>query len=696
MRPAVTFALTAVVLALGVFAHGALAASPNPISPSRNGSLAFVDGANGIDLMHVDGRDREPLLENGGTSPVWSPDGTQIAYVLGSNVRAVKANGSNDHVVTAGRDPSWTPAGDLLVSSGGDIVRVPTSGPVVNLTNTPAVIETEPAEAPDGSNIAFTSNEDTNADPNNPTAGPDNNLWIMDANGGNYRLLYESNPGEYGGHPKWAPDSSRIAFISNADVWTTPPDGNNETNVTNDAAAQSFPAWSPDGKLIAYSQSPAAPLADDVTRSEIWTIDVDSRTRVNLTHDAQAHDTIPDWQPWHVQNGRLAFISNSAVWTMDSDGTHRRDLIPAQTPAVTTSLRDVQWSATGTLVAVVTGDGFIFVVDALGQPSLSNQYSADKALSVSWFPGDQGIAFGGSDQALNSTDQEIYSMAKGSNNPVDLTNTPNIDELWPVVSPDGSTIAFISDQQPFSDPPTPGTSNGIWTMDSDGNNRKFVTTLQSQSFISTIEGHPLSWSPDGSQLAYSNGLDVWTIGANGSNPRNLTNDALFQFDVSWSPDGKLIAFDQGTLGGSFDIWSIDPQSGHRTRVSQSTDNADAIPAWQPLWAPGSDSYFPWGDNNCSGKPQPSSLLPTLQSIAGLNVSHVPGCPWIGESGITATNIPTVWGDTDCSTKLDAGDIIAGLQYALEIGPYLPSDSQPAGNIRFCPPVGIYSQWIPTG
>ncbi len=215
--------------------------------------------------------------------------------------------------MTAGQDPSWTPGGDLLISSGGDIVRVPPSGPVVNLTNTPTINETEPAEAPHGSYIAFTSNEDTNSDPNNPTAGPDKNLWIMDANGDNPRLLYESNPGEYGGHPKWAPDSSRIAFISNGDVWTTPPDGNNETNMTNDHQIEDFPAWSPDGTLIAYAAGAAIPLADNLAPSEIWTIDVDSRARVNLTHDAQAHDTMPDWQPWHVQNGRLAFMVDEGI-----------------------------------------------------------------------------------------------------------------------------------------------------------------------------------------------------------------------------------------------------------------------------------------------------------------------------------------------------------------------------------------------
>jgi Tol biopolymer transport system component len=685
---------------LAVFAHGALAfTQPDPTSYHRNGSLAFVDAESGIDLMHVDGRDREPLLQNGGTSPVWSPDGTHIAYVLNGAVRVVNSDGSNDHEVTAGQDPSWTPDGHkLLVSSFGDIVEVPLNGdPSTNLTNTPNVTETEPVESPDGQWIAFTSNEDPNGDPANPTAGQYNNLWITQGDlQGTPQILWEDDAGLYTGHPKWAPDSSRLVFIDNGDVWTTPPDGNNQTNLTNDGPTQDFPAWSPDGTLIAYSQSQAAPLVDNIAPSEIWTIDVNSGMRVNLTHNTQAHDTMPDWQPWLVQNGRLAFLSGNAVWTMDPDGTHRYDLMPGQAPAGTASLRDVQWSPTGTLVAVVNGNGFISVVDPLGEPSLSNQNSAQNALFVSWFPDDQGIAFGGSDQAPNASDQEIYSQEKGSQNTVNLTNTPDIDEFAPAVSPDGSTIAFISDQEPFSDPPTRGNGIGIWTMDFDGNNRQFVTTLQNQNFAFGIGGHPLSWSPDGKQLAYTSGQDVWTIDArDGSNARNLTNDGLLQFDVSWSPDGRLIAFDQGALNSNFQIWTIDPNNGHRSIVSRNNDNLDLVPSWQRVWAPSSDGYFPWGDNNCSGKPQPGSVLPTLQALAGIDVSHVPGCPWIGESGITSTNIPTVWGDTDCTGGLGTGDILAGLEYVVEAGPYDPANVQPVGFSSSCPPIGTYSQWIPT-
>ena len=64
-----------------------------------------------------------------------------------------------------------------------------------------------------------------------------------------------------------------------------------------------------------------------------------------------------------------------------------------------------------------------------------------------------------------------------------------------------------------------------------------------------------SWSPDGQHIAFMSehdgsdvGSDIYVIGADGSNRRNLTNDSEWHYSPSWSPDGQHIAFVTVTPG----------------------------------------------------------------------------------------------------------------------------------------------------
>src|SRR2546428_350717 len=80
--------------------------------------------------------------------------------------------------------------------------------------------------------------------------------------------------------PAWSPDGKRIAFQTNRDgpyhIYVMDADGGNVRQLTSGDADDRHPTWSPDGKRIAVESG------SDVKR-EIWVIDMASRARTQLT-----------------------------------------------------------------------------------------------------------------------------------------------------------------------------------------------------------------------------------------------------------------------------------------------------------------------------------------------------------------------------------------------------------------------------
>jgi TolB protein len=237
--------------------------------------------------------------------------------------------------------------------------------------------------------------------------------------------------------------NGKIAFESqrdgNAEIYVMNPDGSGETNLTNNPAFDTTPAWSPDGARIAFGS-----LRDG--DFEIFVMNADGTNPVNLTNSPNT-DLWPTWSP---DGTKIAFHTfrdagsglQSEIYVMDADGSNQTNL--SQNAAIDVN---PQWSPDGTKIAFMrqvpfSGDAEIYVMDAatgMNQTNLTNNPAADAG--ASWSPDGSRIAFESSrDDAFG----EVYVMNADGTGVTRITNSGgNANPAW---SPDGTKIAFATNR----------------------------------------------------------------------------------------------------------------------------------------------------------------------------------------------------------------------------------------------------------
>ena len=102
-------------------------------------------------------------------------------------------------------------------------------------------------------------------------------------------------------------------------------------------------------------------------------------------------------------------------------------------------------------------------------------------------------------------------------------------------------------------------------------------------------------SPDGKEIAFVSGGDIWTVNASGGDARLLVSNPATESRPLYSPNGKLLAFQSTRTGGS-DIYLLDIESGQLKRLTYG-DAPDEINAWS------NDSkhlYFAAADKDIAG------------------------------------------------------------------------------------------------
>lgn len=154
-------------------------------------------------------------------------------------------------------------------------------------------------------------------------------------------------------------------------------------------------------------------------------------------------------------------------------------------------------------------------------------------------------------------------------------------ETAPAWSPDGKTLAFVSNRHTFVPEQRDHRALEIFTLHVDSGMIKQVT------FSRGLLDRP-SWSPDGLRLAFmSNRTGNWNIfvmNVDGSGEAlNLNNSPEDERWPAWSPDGTRIAF-HSNLPGSLDVYTIGVNGRGLVRVTNYAGN-DFSPAWSPdgMW-----------------------------------------------------------------------------------------------------------------
>ena len=276
-----------------------------------------IDQENGeIFVMNPDGQTVRRLTKHPqyDASPAWSPDRQKITFMS-----------FRDEHERQGR-----------VGITGDIwVMNPDGTNPINLTQSPERWDRSPSWSPDGKQIIFGS-----AGFFKGVVRSD--IWVMDADGGNRRNL--TNDDAIDVNPDWSPDGKRIAFSSNRagdwkkdfegrwEIFVMNSDGTNLTNLTNHPARDGGAAWSPDGKQIAFSSNRDEDGEKDPdANKDIYVMNADGTNPINLTNHP-ARDSGPAWSP---DGKQIAFSSNREgrhweldpsenweVFVMNADGTN--------------------------------------------------------------------------------------------------------------------------------------------------------------------------------------------------------------------------------------------------------------------------------------------------------------------------------------------------------------------------------------
>jgi len=508
--------------------------------------LRTVDGATNVWVANADGsRARQVTHTNEPKQDLaWAPNGRRLAFAVCTDgscrrgIDVVDADGAQLHrVVDDALQPSWSPDSRRLVYAGE-----------TQAYGVPSAIDIVSADGGRQRRIAPVGTQ--------PRWQPRRGRWILYdgscGRGGSLCVVRTDGRGRHavadGDAAVWSPRGDRIAVVGN-EVGLGLVRLRRPLRVRWVAhRVESLPAWSPDGRLLAYVEERRGSRPSPVL---VVTVRVDSG-RVRVARSEPPTTSVGGLA--FVAGGRLTYDAEVAIsdhelyaFRPGLEGVRQltRDLVDERDPA---------WSRDGTMLAYVRSgiwsprESALWISRADGtQARRVVSITGARLADPSWAPDGAHVVF-----VRTFEDSEETQVAVVETRALRVTVLPLPPARYssPAFSPDGSLLALDAD--------------GVISLaGADGSDLHAVA-------VGTAIG--ASWSPDGTQLAYVEETAPGTFRlavaevATGAVRGVAAGPSPAAGEPAWSPDGAEIVFGRPSASG-FDLFGVAPDGGGERKLT---------------------------------------------------------------------------------------------------------------------------------
>jgi len=415
--------------------------------------------------------------------------------------------------------------------------------------------ETQAAFSPDGNQIAFVWD-------GGKGDNPDIYVKLI---GAGHPLRLTTHPAA-DSHPVWAPDGRYIAFFrqttESSGYYLIPALGGPERKV-----ADVFPYrtsfrgntqyYSPDGKFLA--------VADRNSQEEpfiIYLVSIETGEKRKVT--APSAGTTGDSYPAFSPDGKtLAFLRSSSqaatdLYLLNLDGGSPRRLTFDNA-----SILGLAWTSDGREIILASRRGSsiysLWRIPAAGG-------TLERLPTIGQSVVSPAISRQGSHLIYTQTldDHNIWRLeweaAGRAGSPASLISS-TLEDNGPDYSPDGRKIVFASSRSG---------GFGIWVCDRDGANP--LQLIDRGPYLTgtprwSPDGRWIAFDSRSNDVGRDGNADIYIISAEGGQPRRLTNELSEDVAPSWSQDGKWIYFGS-TRGGGMQIWKVPAEGGQAAQLTK--------------------------------------------------------------------------------------------------------------------------------